>query len=65
MLNWWERTLIVNAINGILDELFIEPTPENQEQIGGIIANYLEQEYTDMYDIFEIGEILEEVIQDE
>ena len=65
MLNWWERTLIVNAINGILDELFIEPTPENQEQIGGIIANYLEQEYTDMYDIFEIGEILEEVIEDE
>ena len=63
MLNWWERTLIVNAINGILDELFIEPTPENQEQIGGIIANYLEQEYTDMYDVFEIGEILEEVIQ--
>jgi len=65
MLNWWERTLIANAINGILDELFIEPTPENQEQIGGIIANYLEQEYTNMYDIFDIGEILEEVIQDE
>jgi len=23
MLNWWERTLIVNAINGILDECMI------------------------------------------
>ena len=65
MLNWWDKVAVINKINSILDEMFIEPIPENREQIQGIIENYLEQEYPEMCDIFDIEEILEEVIEDE
>lgn len=65
MLSWWDKVVVINKINSILDEMFIEPIPENREQIQGIIENYLEQEYPEMCDIFDIEEILEEVIEDE
>ncbi len=65
MLNWWDKVAVINKINSILDEMFIEPIPENREQIQGIIENYLEQEYPEICDIFDIEEILEEVIEDE
>lgn len=65
MLSWWDRDVVVRAVNGILDEMFIKPVSDNREQIQGIIENYLEQEYPEMCDIFDIEEILEEVIEDE
>ncbi len=65
MLNYRNKIVIIDAIEEILDEMFIEPTPDNSEQIGGIIANYLEQEYPEAYDIFDVIEILEEVISNE
>lgn len=65
MLNWWDNAAVINKINSILDEMFIEPITENREQIQGIIENYLEQEYPDVREFFNVDEILEEVIGNE
>lgn len=65
MLNWQDEIGAINEVRNILDELSISPVSENQEQIREVIKDYLEQEYPEMYNDFDINDILGEVIEDE